>query len=73
MMRLTEPPALQYPAASAAQPLFLSLPLGITVVVGAIGRSELCSLGGEVSFLGFFAIFWLRWSPLAMRSSERDG
>jgi len=47
--------------------LFLSLPLGMTVVIGGMGRSDaLCSLGGEVSFLGFFAILLLRCSPLAM-------
>ena len=42
--------------------LFFSLPLGSTVVTGGMGRSELVSLGGEVSFLGFFTILLLRWS-----------
>ena len=47
--------------------LSLSLPLGRMVVIGGVGRSEpLYSLGGEVSFLGFFAILLLRCSPLAM-------
>ena len=47
--------------------LFFSLPLGMTVVIGGIGRSEpLPSRGSEVSFLGFFAILLLRCSPFAM-------
>ncbi|MGY8905627.1 MAG: hypothetical protein ACKVIH_13895, partial [Burkholderiales bacterium] len=46
--------------------LFFSFPRGTTVVVGCVGRSEVPSLGGEVSFLGFFAILLLFWSPFAM-------
>ena len=53
--------------------LFFSLPLGMTVVTGGMGRSDaLCSLGGEVSFLGFFAILLLRCSPLAILVSCHD-
>ena len=33
---------------------------------GAIGRSEVNVLGGDVSFFGFLAILLLRCSPLAM-------
>ncbi len=51
--------------------LFFNFPLGITVVVGGMGRLD--SLdgfgGGLVSFLGFFTILLLRWSPLAMGCS----
>ena len=46
--------------------LFLSLPRGMTAVIGAMGRSDVEFLGSDVSFLGFFAIFSLRWSPLAI-------
>ena len=47
--------------------LFFSLPLGSTEVMGAIGRSDATgALGADVSFLGFFASFSVRWSPLAM-------
>lgn len=43
--------------------LFFSLPRGITVVTGAMGRSEgLPPLGGEVSFFGLRDIFSLRCS-----------
>jgi hypothetical protein len=42
------------------------LPRTGTVVWGGVGRSELISFGGAVSFFGFFAILLLRWSPLAM-------
>jgi hypothetical protein len=50
--------------------LFFSLPLGRTDVIGAMGRSDTppMGLGGELSFLGFFAIFSVRWSPFAMGS-----
>jgi hypothetical protein len=41
-------------------------------VTGGVGRSELPCLGGELSFLGFFAILLLRWSPLAMTPPDRD-
>jgi hypothetical protein len=52
--------------------LFFSLPLGITAVVGAMGRVEvLDGSGGKlVSFLGFFAILLLFCSPLAMVGSS---
>jgi hypothetical protein len=48
--------------------LFLSLPLGNTEVVGGMGLSDTppMGLGGELSFLGFFASFSVRWSPFAM-------
>jgi hypothetical protein len=49
--------------------LVLILPRGMMDVMGGIGRSDVPSFGGDVSFLGFFAIFSLRWSPLAMLSS----
>ena len=45
--------------------LFFSLPRRGTVVTGGEGRSELNSFGGDVSFLGFFTIFWL-CIPLAI-------
>jgi hypothetical protein len=52
---------------STSDYLFLSLPRGMTVVVGGMGRSEpLLSFGSEVSFLGFFAILLLCICPLAM-------
>jgi hypothetical protein len=44
----------------------LGFPRGMTAVIGGVGRSELPCLGGELSFLGFFTILLLRWSPLAM-------
>lgn len=42
--------------------LFFNFPLGITVVTGGVGRSEVLDGlgGGLVSFLGFFAILLLR-------------
>jgi hypothetical protein len=48
--------------ARAAAHLFFSLPLGMTVVVGGIGRVEVLddSCGGLVFFFGFFAILLLR-------------
>lgn len=46
------------------------LPRGITAVMGGMGRSDTDSLGGELSFLGFFAILLLRCSPLAMDLSN---
>lgn len=48
----------------------------MTAVMGAEGRSELAGFGGAASFLGFFAIFSLRWSPLAipiLQSYARKG
>ena len=45
--------------------LFFILPRSGTVVTGAVGRSELNSFGGEVSFLGFFTILFC-CMPLAM-------
>jgi hypothetical protein len=50
---------------------FFILPLGSTVVVGGIGRSDVLedSFGAEVSFFGFFAILLLRCSPLGMEAS----
>ena len=52
--------------------LFFSLPFGITTVVGAMGRVEVLddSFGGLLSFLGFFAILLLRWTPLGMVCSS---
>lgn len=44
----------------------------MTAVVGGVGRSETLVLGGEVSFLGFFAILLLRWSPFAMEVSKKQ-
>lgn len=52
---------------------FFSLPRGITVVTGGVGRSDAPVLGGEVSFFGFFAILLLRCSPFAMFSSVSLG
>lgn len=54
--------------AARADHLSFILPLGITDVVGAIGRVEVedASLAGLVSFLGFLAILLLRCSPLGM-------
>jgi hypothetical protein len=52
--------------------LFFSLPLGITAVVGGMGRSEVdedVSLVVPLSFFGFFAILLLRCSPFAMLCS----
>lgn len=51
--------------------LFFSLPLGMTEVVGAMGRVEADpgSLGALASFFGFFVILLLRCSPLAMACS----
>lgn len=46
--------------------LFFSLPFGITTVIGGAGRSEVEPFGSDVSFFGFFVIFSLRWSPLAI-------
>jgi hypothetical protein len=46
--------------------LSLTLPRGATKVDGAMGRSEVNVLGGDVSFFGFLAILLLRCSPLAM-------
>ncbi len=42
--------------------LFFNFPLGITVVTGGVGRSDVLDGlgGGLVSFLGFFAILLLR-------------
>ena len=54
----------------------LTLPRGATNVLGAMGRSDVNVLGGDVSFLGFLAILLLRCSPLAMmhpRWSSRIG
>ena len=39
------------------------------VVTGGTGRSEETSLGGELSFFGFFAILLLFCSPLGMARS----
>ena len=54
--------------------LFFSLPFGITVVVGGVGRSEVPppSLGGEWSFFGFFTILLLRWSPFARMICKQE-
>lgn len=51
--------------------LFFSLPLGMTEVVGAMGRVEADpgSLGALASFFGFFVILLLLCSPLAMSCS----
>ena len=48
--------------------LFFSLPRGATAVMGGVGRSETDppSLGGEVSFLGFFVILLSCICPLAI-------
>ena len=46
--------------------LSLTLPRGATKVDGAMGRSDVNVLGGDVSFFGFLAILLLRCSPLAM-------
>ncbi|MCM2478158.1 hypothetical protein [Serpentinimonas maccroryi] len=51
--------------------MFFSFPLGTTAVIGATGRPEVLgvvgvSLGGLVSFWGFFTILLLRCSPLGM-------
>jgi hypothetical protein len=56
---------------TAGSYLFFSLPFGMTVVVGATGRVDEpdTSLGGLVSFFGFFTILLLRCSPLGMSSS----
>ena len=51
--------------------LFFSLPLGMTAVMGAMGRSDVEFLGSEVSFLGFFVIFSLRCSPFAIYPPNR--
>jgi len=41
--------------------LFFSFPLGNTVVIGGVGRSDAPdSFGAEVSFFGFFTILLLR-------------
>jgi len=61
---------VQWPGAallvSLAIYLSLTLPRGATKVEGAIGRSDVNVLGGDVSFFGFLAILLLRCSPLAM-------
>jgi len=50
--------------------LFFNLPRGATKVTGALGLSPgTITLGGDVSFFGFFAILLLRCSPLAMSFS----
>lgn len=51
--------------------LFFNLPFGATVVTGATGRVDTLddSLGGLVSFLGFFTILLLRCSPFGMTCS----
>lgn len=51
--------------------LFLSFPLGRTVVVGGVGRVEtdVDSLGALVSFFGFFTILLLRCSLFAIAFS----
>jgi len=51
--------------------LFFSLPLGMTVVTGGVGRLETidASFSGALSFFGFFVILLLRCSPLGMRIS----
>jgi hypothetical protein len=48
--------------------LFFNFPFGSTDVIGATGRLEVPAVSGGrlVSFLGFFAILLLFWSPLAM-------
>jgi hypothetical protein len=54
-------------------PYFFGFPFGITVVMGGMGRSEVESFGGEVSFFGFFAILLLRCSPFGMEASCAAG
>ena len=51
--------------------LFFSLPRGMTAVIGGMGRSDPVVFGSDVSFLGFFAIFSLRWSPFAIHPPYR--
>ena len=48
--------------------LFFSFPFGSTDVTGGMGLSDKppMGFGVDVSFLGFLAIFSLRWSPFAM-------
>ena len=55
--------------------LFFNFPLGITVVVGGMGRVEVPdeSRGGLLSFLGFLIILLLRCSPLAMMCFSLKG
>ena len=52
--------------------LFFNLPRGTTAVTGGMGRSETDppSLGGEVSFFGFFAILLLCICPLAIHPPD---
>ena len=58
---------------AASEPLlhlFFNLPRGITAVTGGVGRSDVDSFGGEVSFFGFFAILLLRCWPFGMGCSS---
>lgn len=61
-------------SAMAAYYLFFSLPLGITVVVGGVGRVDVEdeSLGRSRSFFGFFDILSLRCTPLGMMGSSLE-
>jgi hypothetical protein len=54
--------------------LFFSLPLGITVVMGGVGRVDVEdeSLGTSRSFFGFFEFLSLRCTPLGMMGSSSE-